>query len=131
MRTILVVDDETSVRRLLVRFLLGLGYETLEAENGNAALALAEQTPSIDLLLTDVVLTGGINGMELFHRLRVYRPHLRVVFISGYTNRGALTELELMGLPQLSKPFARAHLDEVLQRVFSNVGPGGPGKGPA
>jgi two-component system cell cycle sensor histidine kinase/response regulator CckA len=113
--TILVVEDETSLRELARELLETNGYQVIEAERAEKAIQLVEssQTP-IDLLLTDVVMPG-MGGKQLATRLRELRPDLLVLYMSGYTddvinNRGVLPENTLF----LHKPFTRATL---LRRV--------------
>jgi two-component system cell cycle sensor histidine kinase/response regulator CckA len=113
--TILIVEDEASLRELARELLEANGYKVIEAERGEKAMHLVEhsQTP-IDLLLTDVVMPG-IGGRQLAKRLLELRPGLHVLYMSGYTddvisNRGVLPENTLL----LPKPFTRAIL---LRRV--------------
>lgn len=82
--TILVVEDEEPLRKVVVELLSQLGYQVLSAANGKEALRLAaDSRQQIHLLLTDVLMPE-ISGPELARRLKVQRPSLKVVFISGY-----------------------------------------------
>ncbi|MDP9132308.1 MAG: response regulator, partial [Nitrospirota bacterium] len=82
--TILLVEDDTSVRDLVRNELAKIGYQVLEAKNGiEACLTATQQNCHVDLLLTDVVMPG-MNGRDLAQHLSVIRPNLRVLFISGY-----------------------------------------------
>lgn len=84
--TILIVDDDSSVRRLIIDTLEPLGYHLLEAGCGTEALELAKSFSSkINLILTDVIMPG-MNGIELIKILKPMRPEIRVVFMSGYTD---------------------------------------------
>ena len=83
--TVLVVEDETPLRRLVVKVLSRAGHHVLEAANGEEAIALASRQPSIDLLLADVVMPV-MSGPDLVARLRATRPELIVVYMSGYDN---------------------------------------------
>jgi len=84
--TILVVDDEPSIRRLIVDTLQPLGYKLLEASNGREALQVSGSSEGeIDLLLTDIVMPE-MNGIELSHAIRESRPEIKVVYTSGYTD---------------------------------------------
>ena len=127
--TVLVVEDEPSVRYIAARILRRQGYTVLEAANGHAALALAQdlQTP-IHLLLTDVVLPR-MSGRELAARLKDTRPNVAILFASGYTDdsvlrRGVLAE----GMAFLPKPFTAAALTRkvraVLDERYSGAGSG-------
>ena len=83
--TILVVEDEPPLRRLVVSVLAAAGHQVLEAVNGYEAIALAEGHEQIDLLLTDVIMPG-ITGPDVVARLRSHRPELAVLYMSGYDN---------------------------------------------
>jgi PAS domain S-box-containing protein len=108
-QTILVLEDDADVRELAVTLLRDLGYEVLEAKDGEAALDLLNGDSAIDLLLTDVVLPGGLNGPEVVERARRRDISFKVLFMSGYAeqaiNKGSLTA----GAGELlNKPFRRA-----------------------
>ncbi len=119
--TVLLAEDEPQVRQLALRLLRGLGYRVLVAESGEDALALAQGTPErIDALVTDVVMPG-ITGEELAGQLRLTRPDLRVLFISGYAEDSDAIERALReGDAFLPKPFTASslarHVREVLDR---------------
>jgi PAS domain S-box-containing protein len=84
--TVLVVDDETYIRRLVVESLQTCGYQLLEASSGEEALKISDACGgTIDLLLTDVIMTG-MNGRELSDALKARRPSIKVLFMSGYTD---------------------------------------------
>jgi len=107
---VLVCEDDRSVRSLMRRILGGAGYNLLEADTGEAALRLAEQAPTIHLLITDVILPG-LDGKQLSLQLRRRHPHARTLFCSGYApdivgDRGVAGE-DLQFLP---KPFTRLGL---------------------
>jgi signal transduction histidine kinase len=86
--TILVVEDEASVRGLMCRMLERRGYRVLTAASGAAAIAVwQEHRAAIDLLLTDMVMPGGMGGRELADRLRAEKPSLKVIHCSGYTDK--------------------------------------------
>ena len=84
-QTVLVVDDEPTVRMLVIETLQDLGYTALEAANGTAALTILESPVRIDLLVTDVGLPG-LDGRQLAEAARVVRPDLRILFITGYAH---------------------------------------------
>jgi DNA-binding response OmpR family regulator len=109
--TVLLVEDEELVRQLAGRVLRTAGYRVLIAGDGQAALALAEQTPeTIDLLLTDVVLPQ-LSGRQLAERLLLLRPQLRVLFMSGYTDEAIAHHGVLIpGTRFIGKPFSIAGL---------------------
>ena len=105
--TILLVEDEESVRRLARRVLENAGYRVLEATQGHEALAVAEQwLGAVDLVITDIVMPG-MSGQELTLRLRERHPTLRILYVSGYTDDAILQHGTL--LPDtafLHKPFS-------------------------
>jgi len=117
--TILVVEDEDKVRELVCRVLGGLGYRILQASEGRTALALLAQEPGIDLLFTDVVLPGGMNGPEIARRARQQRPDLKLLYTSGYTGN-ALLELEAIPgeFRMISKPYRIEDLAQIVREVL-------------
>ena len=82
--TILLVEDDPRLRRVLSRRLRGLGYQVFEAENGAAALAQLAEVPEVALLFTDMVMPGDMTGLELAEAALATKPGLRVLFTSGY-----------------------------------------------
>ena len=106
-KTVLVVDDEPTVRMLVADVLGELGLSTLEAEDGSAALRLLNSDIRIDLLVTDVGLPGGMNGRQVADAARTVRPDLKVLFITGYAENAAVGAGHLdPGMQVLTKPFA-------------------------
>lgn len=104
--TVLVVDDEVSLRKLIVEVMQGLGYATLEAGDGAEALHWLRSGRRIDLLVTDVGLPGGMNGRQVADAARGERPDLSVLFITGYAENAALGNGSLdSGMHVLTKPF--------------------------
>jgi signal transduction histidine kinase len=116
-RTILLVEDEPAVRAVALRVLERAGYRVLAATGGEAALRLAAEEPSIDLVLTDVVMPG-MGGAALAERLRAARPGIRVLFMSGYS-ADLPKGLAPTGGGLLEKPFTPAAL---LARVAEAIG---------
>jgi len=105
--TILVVDDEPLVRMVAVEILEELGYSVLEAEDGPSALKMLTARPDIHLLVTDVGLPNGMNGRQLADAVRVERPNLNVLFITGYAENAVLNHGHLEhGMQMMTKPFA-------------------------
>jgi PAS domain S-box-containing protein len=118
--TVLVVEDEPSVRTLATRFLAELGYHVIEAENGEAALRLAPAhlESGIRLLLTDVVMPQ-MGGRELALRLQALFPRLRVLYVSGYTNNAIVHDGVLdAGIAFLQKPFSLSALARKMREVL-------------
>jgi PAS domain S-box-containing protein len=115
--SVLLVEDEPLVRSNTERQLHMLGYRVTSASNGNEALALFENGLRPDLLLTDVIMAGGMNGRELAERLTKASPGLRVLYMSGYTS-GVLANAG-NGIPEgthfLGKPFRRSQLARAIR----------------
>ncbi len=120
--SILVVEDEEDVRSLIVDALLGFGYRVLEATSGPEALAeWAQHGESIDLLITDMVMPGGMNGLDLVSRVKQDRPALKVIYISGYladVSRDDLTQSE--GVTYLAKPFTLPTLARIVREALDS-----------
>ena len=120
-QTILVLEDEPDVRNLALTILDGLGYRVLGASDANAAmLVLEEETGNIDLLLSDVVLPGGVNGPQFVaEALRLY-PKLKVVFMTGYSSGATLQDQPIAtGMPVLRKPFRSAALANLVHDILA------------
>jgi CheY-like chemotaxis protein len=115
----LVIEDDADVRALTVTLVTSLGYEVLESENGPSALALLEERPAVDILLTDVVLPGGLNGPEVAERAEELVPGLKVLFMSGYAeNAFAYLNDREHGTVFLQKPFGLDDLANKLREVL-------------
>jgi CheY-like chemotaxis protein len=116
---VLLVEDEAVLRRLVKKILLDLDYAVIDAPNGPKALAMLDGAHGIDLLLSDVVLPGGMTGIELAQAVTQHNPDIRVLLMSGYPidaleRAGQLAEdIEL-----LPKPFTRAALARKLRQVL-------------
>ncbi len=109
--TVLLVDDEPTVRMVSQQVLREHGYTTLEAADGVEAMSVLESPQRIDLLVTDVGLPGGINGRQLADAGRTLRPELKVLFITGYAQSAVLGQGRLEpGFHVLTKPFELAEL---------------------
>jgi signal transduction histidine kinase len=105
--TVLVVDDEPSVRMLVADVLEELGYTAIEATDGAAGLKVLQSDAHVDLLVSDVGLPGGMNGRQMADAARVGRPDLKVLFITGYAENAAVGDGQLdPGLHVMTKPFA-------------------------
>ncbi len=103
---ILLVEDQPAVRRLARRVLTRQGYDVLEASDGRAALEILADHTHIDLLFTDVVLPGGMSGVELAAAAEADRPGLRVLYTSGYAPERILDDLgQDGGISLVRKPF--------------------------
>jgi PAS domain S-box-containing protein len=116
---ILVVDDNEMVLAAVERQFQSLGYRVVTATTAQAALELLEGGPSIDLLFTDVILAGGMNGPELADAATARFPALKVLFTSGYTERAALhTHRVKPGAELLTKPYKMPDLARRVRQVL-------------
>ena len=105
-KTVLVVDDEATIRMLAAEVLEDLGYRVMQSDSGSNGLETLSIAGHVDLLLTDVGLPGGINGRQLADAARVARPDLKVLFITGYAESAVLSHGHLdPGMHVLTKPF--------------------------
>ncbi len=108
--TILLVEDEPSVKRTIARILKGAGYEVLQAADGAEALTIAEgYTQKIHLLLTDYLMPG-VTGDELAREVKAKRPDIRVLLMSGYLGNRADQQLSAGNAALLPKPFTASSL---------------------
>jgi PAS domain S-box-containing protein len=120
--TVLVVDDEPSVRMLVNEVLEELGYDVLEAENGPSGLQILQSVGRVDLLITDVGLPGGMNGRQLADAALVSRPNLQILFITGYAENAALGEGNLKpGMHILTKPFSLEMLGVRIREIIAAI----------
>ncbi len=121
--TVLFVEDDSTVRDMGMRVLRGAGYEVLEADSGERALAVSRASAgSIHMLVTDVIMPG-MSGRELVEILCRERPHLHVLYVSGYTEdvivrRGILDERT----PFLAKPFTPTRLAQTVRQILDGAG---------
>jgi CheY-like chemotaxis protein len=113
--TVLVVDDEATVRMLVTETLEDLGYAAIEAVDGPAGLAILQSDARIDLLVTDVGLPG-LNGRQLADAARIKRPHLKILFMTGYAHNAAIGNGAALdaGMEIMTKPFA---LDDLAKKI--------------
>ncbi len=118
--TLLLAEDEVGVRALVRRILEGNGYTILEASNGAQALELYERYQgSVGLLITDVVMPGGMSGRQLADRLLAKRPTLKVLFVSGYTDEAISRHGVLeKGVEFLKKPFSPEALARKVREIL-------------
>lgn len=125
--TVLVVDDERRMRRLARRTLSELGYQVIQAESATAAADLLEKDVSVDLLFTDVVMPGEMNGRALGHWARQERPGLKVLLTSGFRQEDDGREaLAPEPLPLLRKPYSKEQLQEALDSLLHRDPPERP-----
>jgi len=122
-RTVLVVDDDVDVLALATMILEEEGFTVLAAADGTEALQILQAHPEIDLLFTDIVMPGDVNGFELAHQAKQLRPSLCVLYASGYIKNPSWGQKGIGHGPLLSKPWRR----EQLRQSILNLLAGGPG----
>jgi CheY-like chemotaxis protein len=113
---ILLVEDDREVAETTEELLRDIGFETRWAQDGNKALALIEGGLSIDLVLSDVVMPGGVSGLDLARRVREQRPELPIIMATGYSRYAAQVVNE--GFALVEKPYHRDVLVAALRSVL-------------
>ncbi len=125
--TVLVVEDEHTVRKAVRQVLERAGYRILEAETGPAALRLWDDNRgNVDLLFTDMVLPGGMSGIDLAKLLRIYKPGLKIIVSSGY-NAELIADRrdKAIGAVYMAKPFSSETLVSVVRGCIDSPPQGG------
>ena len=117
---VLVVEDEAVVRSLIIDVLFGLGYRTLEAADGAAAMRILDSKQRIDLLVTDVGLPV-MNGRQIYEAALRTRPDVKVLFMTGYAeNAGVANGLLPAGMEMITKPFTMEKLARRISRILGD-----------
>ncbi|MFT4054689.1 MAG: ATP-binding protein, partial [Novosphingobium sp.] len=115
---VLVVDDEPTVRMLLVEVVEELGYHVLEAHDGPSALRIIDGGQPVDLLITDVGLPGGMNGRQIADAALIRFPAIKVLFITGYAEQAVIGNSQLApNMAIMTKPFTMASLAERIREI--------------
>ena len=120
-QTVLVVEDDDDARSTLAAMVTALGYRVLEAENGASALPILEQERPVNILLSDVIMPGGMSGVDLAKAARKRRPDLKVLLVSGY-DRMVIAQATRYddSLKLLNKPFSLKDLARELSALLPN-----------
>ena len=119
--TVLVVDDEPSIRMLIAEVLGDLGYTAIEAIDGAGGMKIIQSDVRLDLLITDVGLPGGMNGRQVADAAREARPDLKVLFITGYAENAVVGNGHLdPGMSVLTKPFAMEALGNKIREIIGS-----------
>jgi nitrogen-specific signal transduction histidine kinase/CheY-like chemotaxis protein len=122
--SILIVDDEPTVRLLMSDLLQDAGYRVLEAADGPSGLKILQSETRIDLLITDVGLPGGMNGRQVADAARVARPNLKVLFITGYAENAVIGNGHLeAGMHVITKPFVMDALANKVREMIDARAP--------
>jgi CheY-like chemotaxis protein len=117
--TIMVVEDDALVRNFVVTQLHSLGYKTMTAANGNAAIAQLADGATFDLLFTDVIMPGGMNGRQLADIVMARRPTVKVLYTSGYTENAIVHHGRLdAGVLLLAKPYRKSDLARMVRAAL-------------
>jgi PAS domain S-box-containing protein len=120
--TVLVVDDEPTVRMLVIETLQDLGYAAIEATDGLSGLKILQSDARIDLLITDVGLPG-LNGRQMAEAARTTRPDLKILFMTGYAHNAAIGNGNVLepGMEIMSKPFALEDLAKKIRNMIEGI----------
>ena len=121
-RTVLVVDDEVDLLEIAVAYLEEMGYRALQATDGANALEVVAREPGIELLVTDVIMPGGMNGVELARRVRQLKPDVKIIYSSGFPSN-TLAErsgTEVDG-PLLNKPYQRSEFEAAIDHAMAGA----------
>ncbi len=119
--SILLVDDDESVRRYTEEALCQLGYRVLSAASGPEALEMIRRSDSFDLLFTDIVMPGGMNGRELVAAARRLRPAIRVLYTSGFMGSEVVRHTRLdPDTRLLEKPYRRVQLAQAVRDALGD-----------
>jgi len=117
---ILLVEDDKNLRDFVIPLLLELGYQVLEASNGQDALGIIKKASKIDLLFTDIVMPGGLNGLQLGEEAKKIQPELKLLYCSGYAQNADLGEtLKDKKIHFLGKPYTLRELAKKIRSVFA------------
>jgi PAS domain S-box-containing protein len=120
--TVLVVDDNAQMRRITARRLISLGYRVHEAENGASAAKMLAMDTAVDLLFTDVVMPGSVDGVDLVRWATAIRPGLRCLLTSGFSDPGGSNQrVKALGHPLLSKPYRQEDLADTVRKVLDQT----------
>lgn len=118
---ILLVEDNDEIRVIARKMLVELGYQVIVAEDATAALGCVQQGDRFDLLFTDIVMPGSLDGLGLARALRKFDPHLPVLLTSGFTNPEELArpEIDALGAGFITKPYLRSELAHILRQLLA------------
>jgi PAS domain S-box-containing protein len=121
--TVLVVDDEPDLLKIAVAYLTEMGCAALKAIDGAAALEIVQREKKIDLMVTDIIMPGGMNGVELAQRVHELSPEIKIIYTSGFAAE-ALAErrMSLVNGPLLRKPYQRAEFRAIVRSVLGGNG---------
>jgi len=113
--TVLVVDDDAFVRNISTMLLQDLGFNVIEAEDGNTAIEILNGNNNVDVVFSDMMMPGGMNGIEMIMEMRKIIPALKAIIVSGYDEDQSVTKD--MDITWVIKPFTR----EILIEKFTEL----------
>jgi CheY-like chemotaxis protein len=117
--TVLIIDDEPTIRMLVAEILQENGYTAIEADSGPNGLRILQSDARIDLLITDVGLPGGLNGRQVADAARAVRPNLKVLFITGFAENGLIANGYLApDMAVITKPFVLSALSQKIRDLI-------------
>ncbi len=119
---ILLVEDDEDLRKVPARFLDNAGYRVVEAKNSEEAIHHMLNEEAFDMLFTDVVLPGGMNGVEIAERAKLLQPNIKILFTTGYAENAIVHNGTLdPGVEVITKPYRRAELLEKIRKILDDV----------
>ena len=114
-----IVDDEVDLLDIAAAFLADMGYTAYCAEDSAGALAIIDQHRDIDLMLTDMIMPGGVNGAELAQKVRQLLPQVKIIYCSGFPAEGLVDRiLPVVDAPLLRKPYQRADFETAIRMAL-------------
>ena len=116
--TVLVVDDDASVRKSTSMLLRTLGYKAIEAESGLSAMAVLRADAQVAIVVSDVVMPQGVSGFDLARWIRAERPAIKIMLVSGHYSTAHIEDLSL-DVPMLSKPYQPHDLAREVHRLLA------------
>lgn len=120
-KNILLLEDEDIIRRLVARFLIAQGYKVFEAADSSAAARIwAENSDTIQMLLTDIVLEDGTSGKAFARELQQQKPNLKIIYTSGLTLETLGLDLVSQDTTFIQKPYLPETLLDAIQRAFAS-----------
>jgi CheY-like chemotaxis protein len=115
------VEDDEDVRFITVTMLRSLGYNVLEAAGGNEALLLLRETENIALLVTDIMLSGPMNGKKVATEAEALQPGIRILYMSGYSENAIIHHGRLdQGVHFIQKPFRKQDMAQKVRQALSH-----------
>lgn len=112
------MDDEDDLVQIARIYLKDMGYTTYHARDGASALAIVEQHNNIDLIVTDILMPGGMNGVALAAKIRESIPQVKVIYSSGFPANALADRVSLVNGPLLRKPYQRAEFNSMVRAVM-------------